>query len=313
MSDVEIERAAEVNEAYAWTQAAETRTWQIGAVRVTKIVEDVTVGDIRNLFPEATTEAVLALPWLQPHFLTPEGQAILSIHAFIVDTPTKRIMVDTCVGDDKTRVWDFFDHLQNAFLNDLKAAGFARESFDVVLCTHLHVDHVGWNTMLVDGKWVPTFPKARYLLNKTEFEYWRKGEGVFEGGGWDEVQRQSFEDSVKPVVDAGLVDLVEGEHQVCDEVSLVPTVGHSPGHVSIRIRSGGEEALITGDMTHHPSQLAHPEWGLALDYDAAQARRTREQVFADAADRSVLVMGTHWAGDTAGKVVREGRAFRLKV
>ncbi len=286
--------------------------WTIGAATITKIVESIDILDPDFLFAEATHEAIGAIPWLQPHFATPQGKLILSIHALIIDTPAKRIMVDACVGNDKEReAWPFMHRLQTGFLHDLEAAGFSRDSFDAVLCTHLHVDHIGWNTMLVDGRWVPTFPNARYLLDRTEYDYWRAGEGVPEENGWAEIQRRAFDDSIAPVAAAGLIDLVEGEHAVCEEVGLVPTVGHSPGHVSIRIRSGGEEALITGDMTHHPCQLVHTDWGLGIDFDGAQAIRTREAIFADAADRGVLVIGTHWAGATAGRLVREGRGYRL--
>jgi glyoxylase-like metal-dependent hydrolase (beta-lactamase superfamily II) len=268
---------------------------------------------VTNMFSKATVDAVLALRWLQPHFLTPDGRGIVSIHALVVDTPTKRIVVDTCVGNDKNRLpWEFFTNLQKDFLRDLEGAGFARESFDVVLCTHLHVDHVGWNTMLLNDRWVPTFPNARYLLDKIEYDYWSKPTGVPDVGGWDEVQRKAMLDSVEPVVAAGLVDLVEGTYRVCEEVTLVPTPGHSPGHVSVRIVSRGEEALITGDMSHHPCQLAHPDWGLSIDFDADMATHTRRRVFADSADRSVLVIGTHWAGASAGKIERSGDAFLLE-
>ncbi len=137
--------------------------------------------------------------------------------------------------------------------------------------------------------------KARYLLNRSEYEYWQAPYNLSTAHGWAESARQSFADSVKPVVDAGLVDLVEETHEICEEISLVPTAGHSPGHVSVRISSRGEEGLITGDVTHHPSQLAHPDWGLSIDFDSHQATKTRQRVFADAADRSILVIGTHWA------------------
>lgn len=288
--------------------------WKVGDVCITKIVESQPVIDLPFLFPTASVEALLALPWLQPHFVTPDGRAVISIHALVVETPTKRIIVDTCVGNDRDRGASVhFSNLQTSFLRDLEGAGFARDSFDTVLCTHLHVDHVGWNTMQVDGKWVPTFPKARYLLNRTEYEYWSAPFGVSAAGGFDEAQTLAFSDSVKPVFDAGLVDLVDGTHAVCGEVVLVPTVGHSPGHVSVRISSRGEEALITGDITHHPSQLAHLDWGSAqVDFDYEQAMKTRTRVFADVADKPVLVIGTHWAGVTAGLVKKDGKAFRLE-
>jgi glyoxylase-like metal-dependent hydrolase (beta-lactamase superfamily II) len=289
------------------------RKWQVGDVTITKIVESHAAVDIANVFPTATTAALLAIPWLQPHFATPDGRAIFSMHALVVETPTKRIIVDTCVGNDRTRPGrEFFSNQKSSFLQNLAAAGFARETFDLVLCTHLHWDHVGWNTMLVDGKWVPTFPKARYLLNKTEYDHWNEASHGSSEASWDAVQRISFIDSVKPVFDAGLVDVVDEKHKVCNEVSLVPTIGHSPGHVSVRISSRGEEALITGDMAHHPSQLAHLDWGVSFDFDRDQAIKTRTQVFSDVAEKPILVIGTHWAGATAGWVKRSGSAFRLE-
>ena len=297
----------------ALERRAAMQSWKIGDCTVTKIVEMVMTAPAEHTFTGATSAQMLEIEWLKPDHITDTGDIIMSMHALVVDTPTKRIMVDTCVGNDKERAMEVMANLQTTFLKDLEGAGFARESFDVVLCTHLHVDHVGWNTMLVDGQWVPTFPNARYLLERDEFEYWRKGEDLFTANSWDVIQNQTFADSVQPVVDAGLVDLVNGDHKVSDEVDLVPSRGHSPGHYCVRIRSQGQEALITGDATHHPSQLRHLHWGMALDYDGAAATETRRRMFTDAADREVLVIGTHWAGNgTASKIEREGEAFRLK-
>ena len=161
--------------------------------------------------------------------------------------------------------------MQTTFLADLAAAGYARETIDTVVCTHLHVDHVGWNTMLVEGRWVPTFPQARYLMGRVEYQHWT-------------TQREREDmavvlaNSVAPVFDAGLVDLVETDHRICDEISLIPTPGHTPGHVSLRIASRGEEALITGDFMHHPCQIARPDWSSNADSDPAAARQTRERM-----------------------------------
>jgi glyoxylase-like metal-dependent hydrolase (beta-lactamase superfamily II) len=231
----------------------------------------------------------------------------MSIHALVVETPERRIVVDTCLGNDKEgRRIPTWNKLQGPFLDDLAAAGFARDSIDTVLCTHLHVDHVGWNTMLVDGKWVPTFPNARYLMGEAEFRHWRGQHGR-------EDMQAVFADSVAPVFDAGLVDLVETDHRVSDEISLVPTVGHTPGHVSVVIKSEGEEALITGDFMHHPCQIARPHWCSTADSDPAQAQATREHMLADLSSRPVLVIGTHFAGATAGRIVRDGDAYRMDV
>jgi len=281
--------------------------WQIGRVAVTKIVEMEVTGGSRFILPDATYEAVLPISWLQPHFADERGRLKMSIHALIVETPERRIVVDTCLGNDKEgRRIPTWNNLHGPFLADLAAAGFPRESIDTVFCTHLHVDHVGWNTMLVDGKWVPTFPKARYLMGRTEFAHWQSQHDRDD-------MAAVFADSVKPVHDAGLVDLVDSDAHICDGISLVPTPGHTPGHVSVRISSEGEEALITGDFMHHPCQIARPDWCSTADTDPAAAKATRERMLEELSARPVLVIGTHFAGATAGRIVRDGDAYRLDV
>jgi glyoxylase-like metal-dependent hydrolase (beta-lactamase superfamily II) len=286
--------------------------WRIGEVSVTKIVEMEVTGGSRFILPQATYEEILPISWLQPHFADERGRLKMSIHALVIEAPGRRIVVDTCLGNDKEgRRIPNWNNLQLPFLADLAAAGFPRESIDTVLCTHLHVDHVGWNTMLTDGPhgtktWVPTFPHARYLMGRVEFGHWR---AQHERADMAAV----FADSVQPVADAGLVDLVETDHRICDEVSLVPTIGHTPGHVSVVIKSKGEEALITGDFMHHPCQIAHPEWCSLADSDPEMGQKTRARMLAELASRPVLVIGTHFAGATAGRIVRDGDAYRMDV
>jgi glyoxylase-like metal-dependent hydrolase (beta-lactamase superfamily II) len=281
--------------------------WRIGEVTVTKIVELEVTGGSRFILPQATYEEILPIAWLHPDFADERGRLKMSIHALVIEAPSRRVIVDTCLGNDKeNRRIPTWNKLQTSFLADLAAAGYARETIDTVVCTHLHVDHVGWNTMLVDGRWVPTFPKARYLMGRFEYAHWTR-----------QLEREDMTavlaDSVTPIWDAGLVDLVETDHRICDEIGLVPTVGHTPGHVSVRITSGGEAALITGDFMHHPCQIARPEWSSTADSDPFLARRTREQMLTSLADTPTLIIGTHFAGRTAGHVVRDGDAFRLVV
>jgi glyoxylase-like metal-dependent hydrolase (beta-lactamase superfamily II) len=281
--------------------------WRIGGVTVTKIVELEVTGGSRFLLPQATYEAVLPIDWLRPDFADERGRLKMSVHALVVETAERRIIVDTCLGNDKEgRRIPAWNRMQTSFLADLAAAGYSREAIDTVICTHLHVDHVGWNTMLVGGRWVPTFPEARYLVGRVEHAHWTSQHERDD-------MKAVLADSVTPVWEAGLVDLVEIDYPICDEVSLVPTPGHTPGHVSVRIASGGEEALITGDFMHHPCQIAHTDWSSTADTDPEAARATRERMLTGLADTPILVIGTHFAGRTAGRIVRDGNAFRLAV
>jgi len=279
--------------------------WRVGDVVVTKLVELELSGKATWILPDATRDNLLRDAWLRPHFVSEQGDARMSVHSFVVETSNRRILVDTCIGNDKRLPIPAWNQRQGPFLADLAAAGFPADSIDTVLCTHLHVDHVGWNTRLENGRWLPTFRNARHLWSQREYEYW-------DTAGPDE-NMDVLGESVRPVFEAGLVDLVADDHVVCEEVRLEPTPGHTPGHVSVHITSRGEEAVITGDLMHHPVQIAHPDWGSRADYDKAQAEATRLAFLRRYADRPVLVLGTHFAGPTAGRLVRDGDSYRLDV
>jgi glyoxylase-like metal-dependent hydrolase (beta-lactamase superfamily II) len=226
----------------------------------------------------------------------------MSIHSLLVETSSRRIMVDTGLGNDKQgRGVPTWNNRNGPFLQTMTAAGFPPDSIDTVLCTHLHVDHVGWNTKLTDGKWVPTFANARYLFGRGEFEHWRDH-------SIEPDRAAVFNDSVKPIVDAGKADLVAGDARLSDEITLIPTPGHSPGHISILIRSDGEEALLTGDVAHHPCQMAHLDWSSTVDSDPAQSAATRRELFARFADTPTLVIGGHFG---AGRIRRDRDAFKF--
>jgi len=279
-------------------------TWTIGDVTVTSIIEMDQHWRFAWLLPEATESAVDAVDWLQPHFVDEKGKMILRIQALVVESQGKRIIVDTCVGNDKDRPTPLFDKLHTTFFDDLVGAGFGPETIDQVVCTHLHVDHVGWNTRLVDGAWVPTFPTSRHLFGRIEYEHWA---GADESAVYGDVMG----DSVQPIVDAGLADLVESDHRLTDEVWLEPTAGHTPGHHSIRIASGGAQAVITGDMVHHPIQFPRPELASGADTDSAAAIATRRESFARWQAEDLLVIGTHFAGPGAGRLASDGDSWRL--
>ena len=278
--------------------------WNVGKVRITKIVELETTGSTRFILPLATNEEIRKLPWLIPRFATEEGRLKMSIHSLVVETPSRRIVVDTGLGNDKEgRNVPAWNNRNGPFLETMRQAGFAPDSIDTVLCTHLHVDHVGWNTKLVGGKWVPTFANARYVFGKTEFEHWRDHS--------DEPDKAAvFNDSVKPIVEAGMADLVASDARLCEEITLIPTPGHSPGHMSVHIRSDGEQALLAGDVAHHPCQMAHLDWSATVDTDPLQSAATRRELFARFADTPTLVIGGHFS---AGRIRRDGDAFKFIV
>ena len=278
-------------------------SWQVGRVKITRIVEmDLPVPLVA--MPMATSAELRQSRWLYPHFVDDDDTLKLSVHALLVEAPGLKIIVDTCVGNDRPREITGDVPLATPFLQHLADAGCSREDVTAVVCTHLHVDHVGWNTLLDDGKWIPTFPNARYLIGRQEHDFWSVHD--------DEEQRTMFGDSIAPIFDAGLARLVAMDHVITPEIRLTPSIGHTPGHVCVSIDSEGDRAVITGDMLHHPCQFAHPDWILG-DNDREAAVHTRTRLFSQWADERILVIGTHFAAPTAGYVVRDGAAFRFEV
>ncbi len=281
------------------------QTWKIGDARITRIIETEDTSMVAAaLIPDATPENVLPIKWLQPNFVTEEGNLISSIFALLIESQGKKIVVDTCLGNDKPRAVPNWNKRQGRFLDDIAEAGFARENVDFVACTHLHPDHVGWNTMWVNEQVQSTFPNARYLFSTLDWE-WLDNAPVTSLGDY-------CGDSVRPIFDAGLADLITPDHQITEEVWLESTPGHSPGHVSVRISSSGQHAVVTGDLIHHPCQMAKPVWSSPFDFDKNQALNTREAFLERFCCEPVLVIGSHFATPTAGHIVPDGDAYRFE-
>ena len=260
-------------------------------------------------FAEATSEALAPhLGWMTPDvYDTASGHfGICPIQSYVIKTGGLTILIDTCTGNHKRHepCWPA-SHMRTDFtwLEDLISAGVRPESVDYVFCTHMHVDHVGWNTKLVDGRWVPSFPNARYIFAKRELEW---AEEQLNKQDW------TYEESVVPVLEAGLAEVVDTDFALNDDIWLESQPGHTPGHCAVRMRSRGEHAVMSGDLIHHPIQLAHPEWSPFYDDDPVLARITRRRFLEDQADQDILVMTAHFPLPSVGHVISKGNAFGFR-
>ena len=280
--------------------------WRFGEVRIDRVPEfEQPLLLPETLFPDADPDLVARhRPWLEPRLLDPAtGLLVLAFHSFVVTTPRHVVLVDTCSGNDRERPRKPRYHRKSwPYLENLRRVGIAPEAVDYVVCTHLHVDHVGWNTRLVDGRWIPTFPNARYLFSRREWEYWERETERFADDPY-------HEDAILPVIAAGTAEFVRDDHEIDSWVRLEPSPGHTPGHVNVRIRGGGMEAVMSGDLMHHPLQCAEPQLSSCFCVDREQSRRTRRAFLERHAESGALVMPAHFPAPSAGRIVAHGDAF----
>jgi glyoxylase-like metal-dependent hydrolase (beta-lactamase superfamily II) len=246
--------------------------------------------------------------WMLPHHYDPEtGKLKLSIHSWLLRIGGKTILIDTCVGNHKPRprrpFWDMMS--SDRYEEGLAATKLTVDEIDYVMCTHLHVDHVGWNTRLENGRWVPTFPRAKYLFADRELEHWTQRQKD------DPASCPWIEDSVLPIVAANRAELVKSDHTLCDAVHLLPTPGHTIDHYAVQIGKLGNDAIITGDMIHSPLQARYPEIGMFSDYDSKQAGETRRALFDRICDTPTVLCTAHFPAPSTGRVTRWGDGFRV--
>ncbi|MCB1744838.1 MAG: MBL fold metallo-hydrolase [Gammaproteobacteria bacterium] len=282
---------------------------KIGKLGIRRIVESVTAVDPLGYFP-GTRDSDWAAhrAWLTEtgamHMSS--GRLLLHIQSYLIRTTHHTILVDTCVGNHKQRPtrpqWHQRD--DDRYLHALHAHDLSVEDIDYVVCTHLHADHIGWNTRLVDGRWQPTFPKARYLFSERELrDRQQAGEG--------DPGHHALQDSVLPVLEAGRAQLVNDDFELDDEVWLEPAPGHTTGHVMVRLRSNGVHAVMSGDLVHSPVQCAQPDWVTASEQDAELARRTRRAFLQSCSGTDILVLTAHFPLPSAGRLVSAGDGFRF--
>ena len=282
-----------------------------GPFSITRVVE--TEGPFRPpdfLLPDAVPEEFAQTTVARdPRFYDAvNNRLIMGFYALVVRTQRNVILVDTCVGNDKERPnlpdW----HRRNGtFLADLAASGCPAESVTHVLCTHLHVDHVGWNTRLIGGRWVPTFPNAKYLMARKEVEHWEETRQREPG-----VNHASWDDSVQPILDAGLAVIVDSDYEIEPGVRLMPAPGHTPGNVILCLDDGKSRAFLVGDTIHHPVQIERPQWSSRFCTDPAQACATRIALIERVADSGAWIMPAHFAAPTAVQITGGAQGFGFK-
>jgi glyoxylase-like metal-dependent hydrolase (beta-lactamase superfamily II) len=281
-------------------------TFAAGDLTVCRIVEitGATMG-IRQMLPGLTDEVLAEhREWLAPEALSEDDRAIMVFQSYVVRTPHHNVMIDSCVGNDKTlpQMPDWQNRQGQEYELALGEAGLRYEDIDYVFCTHLHADHVGWNTRLVDGKWAPTFPKARYVFSADEVRHW---EAAYAQAGVP-----VFAESVLPVLEAGRADLVSDDAVIGDHVRLLPTPGHTPHHVAVLLGKGRDEAAFAGDLLHSPLQWRYPDLASAIDGDgAAAASRSRRGFLERFAETGTVCCFAHTPSPSAGLVRRLGPGF----
>jgi glyoxylase-like metal-dependent hydrolase (beta-lactamase superfamily II) len=281
-------------------------TFNFADISVTRIEESLhPVFDPFKFLPDYDPDLVAPhMDWFAPnHFDPKSGRLVVSMHSWLVRTPQHTILIDTCVGDHTHMPGLPAYHMQQfPYLENLAAAGVQPEEIDYVLCTHLHSDHVGWHTRLVDGRHVPTFPNARYVISKTEFDLAAASENAEDNNG-------AFLNRIMPVVDAGLSELVTGDHGIGDHLTITPAPGHTPGHVAMTLSNGGEDGLFIGDALHSAIQGVFPDWNSAFCQDPDQARATRRTLLEHCCEHNALLMPQHFGIPYATRVRAKGDAF----
>lgn len=282
-----------------------------GDVRVTRIVEmEMPMLGATTFFPDWDADAIAPhADWMIPrHFDPVSGNVVINIQAFLIRTPHHTILVDSCVGNHKPRNREMFDNAAFPWMDNFRAAGVTPEEIDFVLCTHMHVDHVGWNTKLEDGRWVPTFPNAKYIFSKTELDFWmqQSEQNLMTRTG------DYIEDSVLPILEAKRELLVDMDHQIEDGLTLQPFPGHTPGMVGLNICSGGDEAILCGDLMHHMVQCHIPDWSTIACADPVAARNTRKSFLDRYAGTDVTIIPSHFPNPTAGYIEPNGDVFSFR-
>ena len=272
---------------------------RIGDITAHKVVESVepfqTLEEMFPEFPEMDVEMLnsTARKLASTEICSNTNRLIMSFHSWLIQSKTHNILIDTCIGCNKSdswrEAWQF--RIDDSWLKNLENTGVTPENIDIVLCTHLHLDHCGWNTQLDNGQWSTTFPNAKYLFIPEELEHAKQSAD----------SRSVFNENILPILEAGQAQMVKPDHVIDECVKLLPLPGHTPGHIGVHINSNGEEAVMCGDMIHSPVQCIHPDWQTDFDTDPELAKMTRVNSLKQYEKLGMLVLTAHFPESSVGR------------
>ena len=295
-------------------------TLYFGEVSVDKVVDGIERFPALNAFPEIDPAIFEKnIDWMKPFYEPASQMILLSMHSYLIRTPTMNILIDTCIGNDKSRtgqgpiykknknILSHWNNRKSNYIQNLESLGVSLESIDIVMCTHLHADHVGWNTKLSEDRWVPTFPNASYLFSPEDLRSMQKDSK----SPYDEYTKLVYQDSVLPVIESGQAVMIDDSTDLGKEINLVKTPGHSPGHYCVEINTKRKNGILTGDVLHNPIQVDCPAVSTVFCDDKDLSNETRKTLVDNLTDTNIIVLAAHFSGTTAGIIESDNNSRRF--
>ena len=273
-------------------------------IKIKRVIETTNRGTL-PLIPNATPDNLKKIPWLDQTFLSEKQGLEIVVQLFVIESNDKIIIVDTCIGNHKDLTYLPWANKQSKFLEKIQAAGVVQTEVDYIVCTHIHLDHIGWNTTKINNVWEPTFPNASYIFSEKEFQHAKKYENKLHGN--------IIEESINPVIKSGQAMFISPPYSIDNNVTIIGTPGHTPGHTSVVVNYNNLNIIITGDKIHHPCQIACPDWNSYYDFDKDLSIKTRRRILEKNAGQNSILIGSHFSGSSFGQIIKDGDKYAFDI
>ena len=273
-------------------------------VKIKRVIETINHGTL-PLIPEATPDNLKKIPWLDKSFLSAKQGLKIVVQLFVIESNNKIIIIDTCIGNHKDLTYKPWANKQSKFLDKMRVAGINQTKVDYVVCTHIHLDHIGWNTTKINNLWKPTFPNASYIFSEKEFQHANKFENKLHGN--------IIEESINPIIKSGQATFINPPYSIDNNITIIGTPGHTPGHMSVVVNYNDLNIIITGDTIHHPCQIARPDWNSYYDFDKNLSLKTRKRILEKNAGQDSIIIGSHFSGPSFGKIIKDGDKYAFDI